>query len=150
MGQKKNQLNKHIDWEKEEFAPLDTKRPTIPQEVAEYIDQSKSNGYALLEVLNTVRSKTKEWLEFNDDNLQKFIDYYRKPSLFDIEKKVLYVIKAPRLWDEDNTVYLQHLGTDVTGWVEMTSEIEKASTYSLEEAIGIMNLFKIDWDLVRV
>lgn len=149
-GLEKDQSVKHIDWEKEEFAPLDTKRPTIPKIVAKYIDESKEYGHSFMYTFINATDRIAEWLDKDDENVQTFLSYYRNSDSIDIEKTELYVIKAPQVWDERRDVYLQHIGTAVTGWVEMTGDIDKANTYTFDEAQGYMQAFGINWFLVKV
>lgn len=151
-GSQKDQQAKHIDWEKEGFAPLDTKRPTIPKFVAEYINKSKEDGYSLMYILDQSNHhhRVGEWLESDDDNVQLFLNYYKDPKSCDVECKELYVIKAPKIWDTRRDLYIQHIETYTVSWIDTTSNIEQANTFSREDAIGFMKAFGIDWELVKV
>lgn len=85
----KDQSVKHIDWEKEEFASLDKKRPTIPEKVAEYIDSHKKDFSTLFRAFDKANNYVRE----------------------------LYVIKAPLVWDETDDVFFKHDDGSIASWV---------------------------------
>lgn len=71
-GSEKDQSVKHVDWEKEEFVPLDTKRPTIPEKVAEYIDTHKKDFSTLFRAFDKANNYVREWLASDNENMQTF------------------------------------------------------------------------------
>ena len=147
-GSEKDQSNKHVDWEKEEFAPLDTKRPTIPEKVAEYIDQSR--GYSLFRVIDKANNGVREWFASDDANIQTFIQYYNDQTSVDVIKLELYAIKAPIIWDETDDVFFKHDGGGIASWGTLVHDIEEASKYTYDEAKQIMKAFGINWFVVKV
>lgn len=147
-GSEKDQSNKHVDWEKEEFVPLDTKRPTIPEKVAEYIDQSR--GYSLFRVIDKANNRVREWFASDDANIQTFIQYYNDPTSVDVLKLELYAIKAPLIWDETDDVFFKHDGGGIASWGTLVHDIEEASKYTYDEAKQIMKAFGINWFIVKV
>lgn len=146
----KDQLNKHVDWEREEFAPLDTKRPTIPEKVAEYIDAHKKDFNTLFRAFDKANNYIREWLASDNENMQTFVSYYNDPTSVDIVKRELYAIKAPLVWSETEDVFFKHDGGGITSWGTLVHNISEASTYTQEEARQVMRTFGINWFLVQV
>jgi hypothetical protein len=149
-GSEKDQSNKHVDWEKEEFAPLDTKRPTIPEKVAEYIDAHKKDFSTLFRAFDKANNYVREWLASDNENMQTFVHYYNDPTSVDIVKRELYVIKAPLVWSETEDVFFKHDGGGITSWGALVHNISEASKYTYDEAKQIMRAFGINWFLVQV
>ena len=83
-GLEKDQSVKHIDWEKEEFATLDTKRPTIPEKVAEYIDSHKKDFNTLFRAFDKANNYVREWLASDNENMKTFVSYYNDPTSADV------------------------------------------------------------------
>lgn len=146
----KDQLNKHVDWEREEFAPLDTKRPTIPEKVAEYIDAHKKDFNTLFRAFDKANNYIREWLASDNENMQTFVSYYNDPTSVDIVKRELYAIKAPLVWSETEDVFFKHDGGGIISWGTLVHNISEASTYTQEEARQVMRMFGINWFLVQV
>lgn len=149
-GTQKDQSNKHIDWEKEEFAPLDTKRPTIPQVVAEYIDAHKKDFSTLFRAFDKANNYIREWLASDNTNMQTFVSYYNDPTSVDVIKRELYAIKAPLVWNETEDVFFKHDGGGIASWGILVHDISEASKYTYDEAKQIMKAFGINWFLVSV
>lgn len=149
-GSEKDQLNKHVDWEKEEFAPLDKKRPTIPEKVAEYIDNHKKDFSTLFRAFDKANNYVREWLASDNENMKTFVSYYNDPTSVDVIKRELYAIKAPLIWDETDDVFFKHDGGSIASWGTLVHDIEEASKYTQEEAKQIMQAFGINWFLVKV
>lgn len=149
-GSEKDQSVKQVDWEKEEFVPLDTKRPTIPEKVAEYIDTHKKDFSTLFRAFDKANNYVREWLASDNENMQTFVSYYNDPASVDVIKRDLYAIKAPLVWDETDDVFFKHDGGGVASWGTLVHDISEASTYTQEEARQVMRTFGINWFLVQV
>lgn len=149
-GSEKDQSVKHVDWEKEEFVSLDTKRPTIPEKVAEYIDAHKKDLSTLFRAFDKANNYVREWLASDNANMQTFVSYYNDPTSVDIVKRELYAIKAPLVWSETEDVFFKHDGGGIASWGTLVHNISEASTYTQEEARQVMRAFGINWFLVQV
>lgn len=149
-GSEKDQSVKHVNWEKEEFVPLDTKRPTIPEKVAKHIDKCKKDGINLLRTFDKAYNYVREWLASDNENVQTFVSYYNDPTSVDIVKRDLYAIKAPLVWDETDDVFFKHDGGGVASWGTLVHDISEASKYTYDEAKQIMKAFGLNWFVVKV
>ena len=149
-GTQKDQSNKHIDWEKEEFTLLDTKRPTIPEKVAEYIDAHKKDFNTLFRAFDKANNYVREWLASDNENMQTFVSYYNDPTSVDVIKRELYAIKAPLVLNETEDVFFKHDGGGIASWGTLVHNISEASKYTYDEAKQIMKAFGLNWFVVKV
>ena len=65
-------------------------------------------------------------------------------------QQMLFVIKAPLVWDETDDVFFKHDDGSIASWGTLVHDISEASKYTHDEAKQIMRAFGINWFLVKV
>ena len=65
------------------------------------------------------------------------------------EIRKLYIIKAPNIWN-DYANDVQYVEIDSSGQADFTCLDSKATRFSIEEALLMMNKLRVNWELVEV